>query len=212
MPEEISNPLLSLIKEQGLIDDLQYEEVVAEIQAQQHAGHPGVAGFRHHETGRHPAGHGRTHLGTRSSRCATANFRPNCCRPFRPTSRGCIIACPSRLNNGTVQVALADPLDPARADEIQFAVKRDVQIVVADPGEIEKAIERLYGQDESEGFSEILKELGSDADIAREVSAAGDDATSRRGAGQRSADREVRQSGFAPGHSGPRERHSFRAV
>src|ERR1700685_33897 len=30
MAEEISNPLLTLIKEQGLIDDLQYEEVVAE--------------------------------------------------------------------------------------------------------------------------------------------------------------------------------------
>jgi hypothetical protein len=31
MPEEISSPLLSLVKQQGLIDDLQYEEVVAEV-------------------------------------------------------------------------------------------------------------------------------------------------------------------------------------
>ena len=31
MSEEISNPLLTLIREQGLIDDLQYEDVVAEI-------------------------------------------------------------------------------------------------------------------------------------------------------------------------------------
>ena len=31
MAEEISNPLLSLVKEQGLIDDLQYEEVAAEL-------------------------------------------------------------------------------------------------------------------------------------------------------------------------------------
>ena len=31
MAEEISSPLLSLIKEQGLIDDLQYEEVAAEL-------------------------------------------------------------------------------------------------------------------------------------------------------------------------------------
>ena len=30
MAEEISSPLLALIKEQSLIDDLQYEEVVAE--------------------------------------------------------------------------------------------------------------------------------------------------------------------------------------
>ena len=31
MAEDISNPLLALIREQGLIDDLQYEEIVAEI-------------------------------------------------------------------------------------------------------------------------------------------------------------------------------------
>src|SRR5208282_1683130 len=31
MLEEISNPLLSLVRDQGLIDDLQYEEVAAEF-------------------------------------------------------------------------------------------------------------------------------------------------------------------------------------
>src|SRR3974377_142535 len=31
MPEESSNPLLALIKEQSLIDDLQYEEVLGEF-------------------------------------------------------------------------------------------------------------------------------------------------------------------------------------
>ena len=31
MAEDISNPLLSLVREQGLIDDLQLEDVLAEI-------------------------------------------------------------------------------------------------------------------------------------------------------------------------------------
>src|SRR6478609_6385076 len=31
MSDDISNPLLALVREQGLVDDLQYEEVVAEI-------------------------------------------------------------------------------------------------------------------------------------------------------------------------------------
>src|ERR1017187_6239832 len=31
MAEDITNPLLALIREQGLIDDLQYEEVVSEL-------------------------------------------------------------------------------------------------------------------------------------------------------------------------------------
>jgi len=73
-------------------------------------------------------------------------------------------------------VALAEPLDPAAADEIHFAAKCDVQIVVADPGEILKGIERLYGQAENESFSEILKELDANKNIAREIVEAGDDA------------------------------------
>src|SRR5215469_4470797 len=31
MPDEISDPLLALVKENGLVDDLQYEEVAAEF-------------------------------------------------------------------------------------------------------------------------------------------------------------------------------------
>jgi type IV pilus assembly protein PilB len=83
---------------------------------------------------------------------------------------------PVSWNGDILQVALANPLDPARADEIHFAVKRDLQVVVADPAEIDRTIERLYGQGESENFSAILKELGADTDIAREVAEAGDDA------------------------------------
>jgi len=75
-----------------------------------------------------------------------------------------------------LQVAVADPLNPQIADEINFTTKRDVQIVVADPAEILRTIERLYGQEESGDFSEILKELSDDKDMAREVSEAGESA------------------------------------
>ncbi|MEI9863772.1 MAG: GspE/PulE family protein [Limisphaerales bacterium] len=73
------------------------------------------------------------------------------------------------LNDGILQVAVAEPLDPAKADEIHFAAKQDIQVVVADPAEIDKLIDRLYGQAESENFSEILKEMGQDAKLAHEV-------------------------------------------
>ena len=76
-----------------------------------------------------------------------------------------------------MQVALAEPLDPARADEIHFSAKRDIAIVVADPTEIDKAIEKLYGQGESENFNDILKELGTNQDfqeMAWEVSEVAD--------------------------------------
>ena len=176
MAEDISSPLLALIREQGLIDDLQYEEVVAElkrsnapvIQLLQDFGIMKLDDILHV--------HCRPHRRRRGVVEGPRISAGSCCRQSPPRSRRCIIACPSRMNNGTVQVALADPLDPAHADEIHFAIKRDVQIVVADPAEINKAIDRLYGQDETgAGFAEILKELGADSDIAREVDEAAED-------------------------------------
>jgi type IV pilus assembly protein PilB len=82
---------------------------------------------------------------------------------------------PVGLNGGVLQVALAQPLDPGKADEIHFAAKRDVQVVVADPAEIERGIERYYGQAESESFSDILKEIDANKSIVQKVAVAADD-------------------------------------
>jgi type IV pilus assembly protein PilB len=68
-------------------------------------------------------------------------------------------------------VALADPLNVSRVDELGFVVKKDIQLVVADPSQIEKAIEKYYPQ-EADSVADILKELGGDQDIAKEVSEA----------------------------------------
>jgi type IV pilus assembly protein PilB len=175
MAEEISDPLLTLIREQGLIDDLQYEDVVAEHQRNatpiiQVLQDTGV--MKLHDILQVMAGN----LGTEVVSLKDREFSPELLKML-PANVAQMYRCvPVAWNGEYLQVALANPLDPARADEIHFAVKRDIQIVVADPAEINKTIERLYGQGESENFSEILKELGSDADIAREVGEAGDDA------------------------------------
>ena len=172
MAEEISSPLLSLIKEQGLIDDLQYEEVVAELKR---TGAPVTEvlqdfGVMKLEDILHVMA---TNLGTEVVSLRDREFPPELVQTIPPKVARMYHCIPVAMKGSTVQVALADPLDPAQADEIQFASKHDVQVVVADPAEIEKALDRLYGQDESESFSEILKELGADADIAREASEAG---------------------------------------
>ncbi|MGO9478743.1 MAG: GspE/PulE family protein [Limisphaerales bacterium] len=171
MAEEISNPLLSLIKEQGLIDDLQYEEVAAEFKR---SGAPvfqllqdfGI--MKLHDILHVMA----TNLGTEVVSLNDRNITPELLKMIPANVARMYHCLPVGLHNGTLQVALADPLDPAHADEIGFASKRDVQVLVADPAEIEKAIERHYGQEESEDFSQILKELGSDQEIAREASQA----------------------------------------
>jgi type IV pilus assembly protein PilB len=174
MAEEISDPLLSLIKEQGLVDDLQYEDVVAEIKR---SGAPAIQllqdfGIMKLEDILHVMA---TTLGTEVVSLRDREFSPELLQTVPANIARMYHCLPVAINNGSLQIALADPFDPARADEIQFAVKRDVQVVVADPTEIEKTIDRLYGPDESENFAEILKELGKDPNIAREVSAAADD-------------------------------------
>jgi type IV pilus assembly protein PilB len=176
MAEDISNPLLALIREQGLIDDLQYEEVVAElkrsgapvIQLLQDFGIMKLDDILHVIAG---------HIGADVVSLKDREYPPELLQTVPARVAQMYHCLPVAVNNGTVQVALADPLDATRADEIHFAIKRDVQIIVADPDEIKKTIDRLYGQDEASGdFSEILKELGSDADIAREVDEAAEDA------------------------------------
>jgi len=176
MAEDISNPLLALIREQGLIDDLQYEEVVAELkrsgapvdQLLQDFGIMKLDDILHVIAG---------HIGADVVSLKDREFSPDLLKTVPAKVAQMYHCLPVAVNNGTVQVALADPLDATRADEIHFAIKRDVQIVVADPAEIKKTIERLYGQDDASGnFAEILKELGADADIAREVDEAADNA------------------------------------
>jgi type IV pilus assembly protein PilB len=175
MAEEVSNSLLALIREQGLIDDLQYEEVVAElkrsgapvIQLLQDFGIMKLEDILHVIAG---------HIGADVVSLKDRDYPPELLQTVPARIAQMYHCLPVGLNNGAVQVALADPLDPARTDEINFAIKRDVQIVVADPAEINKAIDRLYGQGEDGGaFSDILKELGADTNIAREVDEAAAD-------------------------------------
>lgn len=169
MPEEISNPLLALIHEQGLIDDLQFEEVVGELkrsntpvtQLLQDFGIMKIDDILHVIS---------TNIGAEVVSIKDREISPELLQ-LVPAKIARMYHClPVGVDNGTIQIALADPLDPAKPDEIHFAIKRDIQIVVTDPEEIEKAIERYYGQDDSAGsFSDILKEIDADKNISREV-------------------------------------------
>jgi len=174
MADEISSPLLSLIKEQDMIDDLQYEEVVAEfkrsgapvIQILQDLGVMKLEDILHVEA---------SYLTTEVVSLRDREIPPEVAQAI-PAKVARMYRCvPVGLKGSTVQVALADPLDPSRNDEIQFAAKCDIQFVVADPAEIDRVVDRVYGQEESENVADILKELGADTEIAREVSQAAED-------------------------------------
>ena len=83
---------------------------------------------------------------------------------------------PVAPHGNSVQMAFVEPLNPAAADELRvLPSRRTCRVVVADPALIQKAIEKFY-TDDGESFSELLKDLGSDQEMAREASAATDDA------------------------------------
>jgi type IV pilus assembly protein PilB len=174
MADEISNPLLSLIHGQGMIDDLQYEEVSAEmkrsgVSAMQVLQDSGI--MKLEDILQVIA----NTLGTEVVSLRDREIPENILK-LLPAKVAQMYTClPVALVGETLQVAMADPLDPSRVDEIQFTAKHDVQIVVADPAEIQRSIDRFYGQVENESFSEILKELGS-KNIQREIDEAGEDA------------------------------------
>ena len=177
MSEEISNPLLALIKERGLIDDLQFEEVSAEFKR---SGKPimqilqdfGVMDLDNILQVM------ADHLGTQVINFRDREISPQLLKMIPANTARMYQCMPVSLSDSTLQVALVDPMNHSRIDELGFVVNKDIQLVVADPNQIQKAIEKYYPED-SESVNEILKELGADAEIAKEVRevAAMDDAT-----------------------------------
>jgi type IV pilus assembly protein PilB len=177
MSDDISHPLLSLIKDQGLIDDLQYEEALGEYKR---TGKPVSQilldfGILDLDTILQAIA---SHLGAPVVTLRERDLTPELVRMV-PAKMARMYQClPVALVDSTLQVALVEPLNVGRIDELSYVVKKDIQLVVADPTQVQKAIEKFYPE-ENESVTDILKELGSDKEIEKEVSevAVTDDAT-----------------------------------
>ena len=177
MSDISSIPLLALIQERGLVDDLQLEEV-----AQEHtrSGKPVIQtlqdfGLLDLETVLQIMA---DHLGTEVVELHNLELTPEVLQTV-PASAARMHQClPVAVFGSSVRIAMADPLDPAVIDELNYLTGKEVQVVVADPAQIEKAVSKFYGE-ESESVSDILKQLGADAEIAKEVAdaTAGDGVT-----------------------------------
>jgi len=68
-------------------------------------------------------------------------------------------ALPIGLSGNTLRVALTDPLDPHAAEDLRFALGKDVDVVVAPTERIEERIKEHYGADTA-SMEEVLKQLG----------------------------------------------------
>lgn len=170
MSDITSDPLLSLIQGQGMLDDLQLEEV---FQEHKRSGKP---------TSQVLAEFGlldvdsqlqiiANNLGTEVREISEADLTEEVIKAIPGDTARMYQCLPVAVYGDTVQVALGNPLNPSVVDEIAFVAKKELQIVVANPDTIRKFIEKFYGED-TDSVGDILKEMGSDSEIAKEAAAA----------------------------------------
>src|SRR5437763_5370960 len=73
-------------------------------------------------------------------------------------------ALPIEISGDSLRVALVDPLDLHAAEDLRFALGKDIQLIVSPAQQIEDRIKQYYGTDTS-SMEEILKQLGEAGDL-----------------------------------------------
>ncbi len=172
MSANITDPLLALVKEHGLIDDLQLDEVIAENNK---SGKPigqilVDARILDLDTQLNLIAE---HLGTEVvTGIKDMEIKPEVIEAIPPATARMYQCLPLELIGNSLRVALADPLNPAVVDEVGFIVRKELQVVVADPTAVVAAITKYYAE-KAESFDDILSEMGgADADSVQELAAA----------------------------------------
>jgi len=162
MSEIVSDPLLLLLRERGMLDDLQFEEVSQEVGR---SGKPVLQvvqdyGLIDKDMVLQLVA---DHLGTSVVEFDEAAMTPEVIAAIPAESARMYQCVPVALYGDTVQVALVDPLNPAVLDELGFTVKFQLQLVVVDPASITQAIAKFYPSQGGAAYQDILKELGGAA-------------------------------------------------
>ena len=168
--DSIASPLLNLIRDGKLVADLQLEEVKEE---HNRTGKPisdvlNDLGLLDYETQFQVIA---THLGTEVFHLGNKDLPPEILAAIPADTARNYKCIPVAVFDSSIHLALADPLNQPMVDELGYLLHKEIVPIVADPKDIESAILRFYGEAQS-GVNEVLKELGSNEDIAREIAAA----------------------------------------
>jgi type IV pilus assembly protein PilB len=170
MSDFVSDPLLELIKEKSLIDDLQYEDVKEEIGRSAKSSIQILQDFGLLDMDSILQMVGE-YVGAPVVSISQKDFGPELLKTI-PAGTARMYQClPVQEDGNTLQVAFVNPLSPTVVGELSFAIRKDVQIVVADPVQVERAIEKYYGS-ESESVSDVLQKLGTDTKLTDEANEA----------------------------------------
>lgn len=163
MPEAISNPLLALVKELGMLDDLQLEEVQEEVSR---SGKPVSQVLASLELV--PLDQQldlmADHIGAEVMDLKAIEFSDELIQCVPATSARMYECIPVADWGDTIRVALADPLNLSVYDELAFLIKKEIQPVVADPAQVIDAVEKHYGA-AGESMEDILDDIGKNRDL-----------------------------------------------
>ena len=167
MADILSHPLLSLIKDQNLLDDLQIEEVLQEHQRNGKKIPQILADFGLMDTDTQLQLMANQ-LGTEVYNLRDKEIPPEVIATLPANSARMYQCVPVELHGSTVWLALADPMNTQVVDELTYVVGKEIQVVVAEPELVEKAVAKYYGE-ETMQVGDMLKELSEDDSIAKEV-------------------------------------------
>jgi type IV pilus assembly protein PilB len=169
MSANVTDPLLALIRDQQLIDDLQIEELMQENQRsgktigtilieRQILDLDGQLQMM------------AEHLATEVVRNVhELELAPEVIKSVPPATARMYQCLPIELTGNSLKVAFADPMNPQQSDELAFIVHKEIIPVVADPTQIVTALNKHYAE-QAESFDEILMELGGGGeDLVKEV-------------------------------------------
>ena len=166
----VSSPLLDLIRSQGMLDDMQLEEV-----REEHNRSGKTIGEILQDFGLMDMDQQlqiiANQMGTEIVDLSQRELTPDILSAIPADAARMYKCLPVAVTESSVHVALADPLDPTIVDQLAYVVRKDIIPVVADPAAIEAAVGKYYGDTQS-SVADIIKELGQDNEIAREAAEA----------------------------------------
>ncbi|MBT5927308.1 MAG: Flp pilus assembly complex ATPase component TadA [Verrucomicrobia bacterium] len=171
MSDVISNPLLALLRDQQMLDDLQLEEINEELNRSGNPvmdiikdyGYMDVNSMLQVVSG---------YLGAEVMQIDPSMVTDEL-KEMLPLETAQAYQCvPVGLEDEMLKVAFVDPLDPSKIDELSYVVPLPLQTVLADPAQVTQCLNEAYGSGGSSsgiqiesGIADILSQMDAEADI-----------------------------------------------
>ena len=173
MTDISANPLLGLLQEQALLDDLQLEEVNDEVTKSGKSAFKVIQDFGHLDKGSLLQAIAN-HMGAMVVDVNDQTVTPELKEIINDETAKTYQCIPVAMEDGVLNVALVDPLDPSRIDEMGYVIPYPIQMVVADPEAVENALSSVYGAsggggsglEIESGLADILTSMGVSSEEA----------------------------------------------